>query len=161
MAIRAASIWRAVTQPVSSACSPKSPNDTFAPRVATPRRRPRCCFLNLTFFGIIMMRFLLDSVQLLRAAAAARLGHLALVQPHLHADLSVRRVRLGEPVVDVGLEGVQRKTSILVPLGAGDLGAVQAAAHTNLDPLRAEAESRFHGLLHGPTESDAALELGG
>ena len=27
--------------------------------MASPRRRPRCCFLNLTFFGIIMMSFLL------------------------------------------------------------------------------------------------------
>src|SRR6059058_869624 len=106
MAIRAASVWRAVTQPASIACSPKSPNETFAPRVATPRRRPRCCFLNLTFFGIIMMRFLLSYVdcELLRTAAAACLGHLAFEDPHLDADDSVRRLGQGQTVIDVGLE---------------------------------------------------------
>ena len=26
--------------------------EIFCPRVAMPRRRPRCCFLNFTFFGI-------------------------------------------------------------------------------------------------------------
>src|SRR5438094_2128254 len=108
MAIRAASIWRAVTQPASIACNPKSPNDTFAPRVATPRRRPRCCFLNLTFFGIIMMRCLLVGVgdresgageklrhptpdtrrpeSLLRALPRFGFRHLAFENPHLDAD---------------------------------------------------------------------------
>src|SRR5436305_2496585 len=164
MAIRAASIWRAVTQPASIACSPKSPNETFAPRVATPRRRPRCCFLNLTFFGIIMMRFLLresgigrreselllrhptpdtrhpNRVGLLRASPASRFRHLAFEDPHFDADDSVRRPGQGQTVIDVGLERVQRKASVLVPLGARDFGAVQAPAHADLDALRAEAE---------------------
>src|SRR3954466_10333642 len=39
---RAASIWRAVRRPRSVAFRPKSPNDTFAPRVATPVLRPFC-----------------------------------------------------------------------------------------------------------------------
>src|SRR5947209_11386369 len=185
MAIRAASIWRAVTQPASIACSPKSPNETFAPRVATPRRRPRCCFLNLTFFGIIMMRFLLrewgvgsggwkiclphptphtphpNRVGLLRTSPASRFRHLALEDPHLDADDSVRRLGQGQTVIDVGLERVQRKASGLVPLGARDFGAVQAPTHADFDALRAEAEGRFHGLLHGAPECDAALQLRG
>src|SRR5205807_7516245 len=44
-------------------------------------------------------------------------------------------------------------------LGAGDLGAVEASAHADLDALGPEAERRLHGLLHGPAEGDAALEL--
>src|SRR5207244_12036757 len=67
----------------------------------------------------------------------------------------------GQAVVDVGFQGMQRETSILVPLGTGDLRAVESSAHANLDPLGAEAEGRLHGLLHGPAEGDAALELGG
>src|SRR3954451_6260212 len=97
MAIRAASICRAVTHPASSACRPKSPKEIFAPRVAMPQRRPRCCFLNFTFFGIIMMRFLLVPQSLLRTAARAGLGHLTLVDPHLHADRAVGRVGLAPP----------------------------------------------------------------
>src|SRR3954469_4562641 len=157
MAIRAASIWRAVTQPASIACKPKSPNETFAPRVATPRRRPRCCFLNLTFLGIIMMRFLLCGSRgsgvggrsywlrhptpdtrrpnrlrvLLRTSPASCFRHLALEDPHLDADDSVRRFGQGQAVIDVGLQRVQRKAAVLIPLRAGDLGAVQTPAHAD------------------------------
>src|ERR1043166_6249369 len=147
MAIRPASIWRAVTQPASSACSPKSPKETFCPRVASPRRRPRCCFLNLTFFGIIMMRFLLKRLLAVLAATRLGLGHLALVQPHLHADGAVRRVGRGHAVVDVGLEPVPAQPAVLIPLGARDLGAVETSADAHLDSLRAEAERRLHRFL--------------
>src|SRR4029077_9038169 len=43
-----------------------------------------------------------------RFPAVLRLVLLAAVNPRLHADLSVRLVGLGEAVVDVGLEGVER-----------------------------------------------------
>src|SRR5262245_19628610 len=100
--------------------------------------RPRCCFLNLTFFGINMMRnpqMLIPveaglqprrigdpegpppqasslSPSCRRGSAAARSAFpillftanartqpLALVQPHLHADLAVGGVGFGDPVV--------------------------------------------------------------
>src|SRR5271157_2617057 len=54
MATRAASICRSVTHPHSMALSPNSPNEIDEPRHALPAMRPRCCFLNFTFFGIIM-----------------------------------------------------------------------------------------------------------
>src|SRR3954471_9220679 len=54
MAIRAASIWRAVIQPGSRAWMPYSPNDTRVPPVEAPVMRPRCCLRCLTFFGINM-----------------------------------------------------------------------------------------------------------
>src|SRR5205085_1681453 len=175
-AIRAASICRAVTHPASSACRPKSPKEIFCPRVARPRRRPRCCFLNFTFFGIIMMSFSCVAAAAtaaggdsrsgcrytsLRSPSAARLGHLTLEDPHLHADDPVRGPGQRQAVVDVGLQRVQRKTAVLVPLGARDLRAVEASAHADLDSLGAEAEGGLHGLLHGAAESDAALQLRG
>src|SRR5215211_7709481 len=51
MAIRAASIWRFVTQAVSSDFNPKSPKLTSCWPLANPRRRPRCCFRNFVFRG--------------------------------------------------------------------------------------------------------------
>src|ERR1700729_3364934 len=54
MAIRAASIWRAVSQPGSMAWMPKSPNATEVPPLAAPVRRPRCVLRCLTFLGINM-----------------------------------------------------------------------------------------------------------
>src|SRR3982751_5431058 len=42
IARRAASIWRAVRRPRAMAFRPNSPNETFAPRVATPLLRPFC-----------------------------------------------------------------------------------------------------------------------
>src|ERR1035437_5642653 len=54
MAMRAASISRSVIHAHSSALRPKSPKAIEEPRHALPHIRPRCCFLYLTFFGIIM-----------------------------------------------------------------------------------------------------------
>src|SRR4051812_36797036 len=51
MAIRAASIWRLVSQPVSSALSPYSPNSTCCCPRENPALRPRCCLRNLTRLG--------------------------------------------------------------------------------------------------------------
>src|SRR5262245_52769762 len=76
---RAASICRFVTQPGSSALSPKSPKASVAPRRAMPFIRPRCAFRYLTRFGISM------AVLRLRDRALCR-QHLALEDPHLHAD---------------------------------------------------------------------------
>src|SRR5215831_1330205 len=49
---RAASIWRLVTQPGSSALRPKSPKARLAPRCAVPYMRPRWALRYLTRFGI-------------------------------------------------------------------------------------------------------------
>src|ERR1022692_2701790 len=54
MATRAASICRDVIHAHSMALRPNSPKEMADPRQALPHMRPRCCFLNLTFFGIIM-----------------------------------------------------------------------------------------------------------
>src|SRR5207245_2208465 len=53
-ATRAASIWRLVTQPGSSALSPYSPKDSVEPRCALPRMFPRCALRYLTRLGISM-----------------------------------------------------------------------------------------------------------
>jgi len=55
IAIRAASIWRAVTQPGSRTWRPVSPKARLPPRYAFPRIRPRCCLRYLTFDGINMV----------------------------------------------------------------------------------------------------------
>src|SRR5215203_5839851 len=52
IATRAASIWRLVIQPRSSAFSPYSPNATWAPPFVLPRMRPRMTLRCLTRFGI-------------------------------------------------------------------------------------------------------------
>src|SRR4051812_27613280 len=51
MAIRAASIWRFVSQPASSALMPNSPNCTFVWPRESPGLRPRCCLRCLTRLG--------------------------------------------------------------------------------------------------------------
>src|SRR6185503_19099020 len=162
---------------------PKSPNETDDPRHASPRIRPRCCLRYLTFFGININAFLylwIDrsinrSMDLSLSAAAGRAPRLpilflaarlwrealALVEPHLHADLSVGRPRFREAVVDVRAERLQRQLAVQVPLGARDFGAVQAAGHPHLDALGAEAQRRLDGLAHRTPERHAFLELHG
>src|SRR4029079_14999533 len=92
-------------------------------------------------------------------AAALRHQALTLVEPYLDADLTVGRVRFGEPVVDVGAQRLQRQLAVQVPLGAGDLGAVQAAGYAHLDAAGAEAQRRLHRLAHRAAEGDALFEL--
>src|SRR6266849_2837442 len=53
-ATRAASIWRLVTQPGSSALSPYSPKASVEPRCALPRMLPRWALRYLTRLGISM-----------------------------------------------------------------------------------------------------------
>src|SRR5687768_9191433 len=103
---------------------------------------------------------LVDGVGL-RAARHRRLRveNLAAVNPALDADHAVGRVRLGEAVVDVGAQRVQGEPALQVPLGAGDLRAVQAARDLDLDALPAEPEGLLDGLAHGAAEGDALLQL--
>src|SRR5688500_6863720 len=89
-ATRAASIWRLVLHPGSSAFMPYSPNASVDPRCALPRMRPRWAFGYLTRLGI--------SIGGSSGLGARRAQHLALEDPHLHADRPVRRGRGRETV---------------------------------------------------------------
>src|SRR5580704_5064303 len=76
IAIRAASIWRAVSQPGSTAWIPKSPNVTRLPPLAAPLRRPRWVLRCLTFFGINMSVRVLAEVRRLVVLLAVLTLHL-------------------------------------------------------------------------------------
>src|SRR5438128_7138359 len=84
---------------------------------------------------------------------------LAFVNPALHSDNSVCRVRLRESVVDIRAQRVQRQPALQVPFGPRDFRPVQTAANANLDSFRPEPESRIHRLSHRAAESDSLLEL--
>src|SRR5690606_5250709 len=79
--------------------------------------------------------------------------------PDVHADDAVRGLGLREAVVDVRAQRVQGHAALAVPLGARDLGAVQAAGHADLHAQGAEAHGVGHRPLHGAPEHDAALDL--
>src|SRR5690606_22942577 len=87
--------------------------------------------------------------------------HVALVEPHLHADAARGRAGLAEAVVDVGPEGVAGHAALAVALGAGPLGAAEAARALHLDALGPGLERVLEGALHGPPEGDAGGELVG
>src|SRR5580693_3125348 len=98
MAIRAASIWRAVSQPGSMAWIPKSPNETEVPPRAAPVRRPRCVLRCLTFLGINMSVRLLAEVRRLVMLVPGLAFHL-LVPGQLALQV-VGLGRLGQQVAD-------------------------------------------------------------
>src|ERR1700681_1115516 len=112
-------------------------------------------------FAILDSPFAILPSPLGACAPALLLEEISLVDPDLDPDDAVGRVRLRDAVVDVRLQRVERQPPFLIPLGAGDLGAAQAAADHDLHALGAEAEGRLHGLLHRPAEGDAPLELAG
>src|SRR5450432_165684 len=78
MAIRAASICRAVSQAGSRAWMPKSPKVTSLPPLALPLIRPRCCLRYLTLRGINMSVHLLAEVRGLVVLAGPALDLLVL-----------------------------------------------------------------------------------
>src|SRR5690606_19999167 len=110
------------------------------------------------FLGGLAGRALL-ALLLLLLANLAEVEDFALVDPDLDADHAVGGRRLGEAVVDVRTQGVQGHAALAVPLGAGDLGAVQAAGDVDLDAQGTQAHGVADGALHGAAEHDAALEL--
>src|SRR3990172_10557923 len=96
-----------------------------------------------------------------RALAQLAFGDLALEHPALHADHAVGGLRLGEAILDVGAQRVQRHAPLAVPLPAAHLGAAQAAGALDADALRPELHRRGDRLLHGAPEGHAPLELEG
>src|SRR5580704_7340229 len=90
MAIRAASIWRAVSHPGSTAWMPKSPKLTVVPLLAAPVLRPRCCLRCLTFRGINMSVRLPSEVRRLVVLVAVPALDLLVL-----GELPLQRVRLG------------------------------------------------------------------
>src|SRR5207302_5403885 len=88
------------------------------------------------------------------------LGHdLALVDPDLDADAAEGRLRLGEAVVDVRADRVQRDTTLRVALGAAHLGTAEAAAALDLDAVGARANRGGERPRHRATDAHTALEL--
>src|SRR2546421_3629894 len=140
-ATRAASIWRLVTQRGSSALRPYSPKASVEPRKALPRMLPRWALRYLTRLGISI-----GSPSRLRRRGAE---HLALEDPHLDADRSVRRVGGGQSVIDVGPQRVERHPTVAVPLAPRDLAAAQPAGAGDPDAVGAEPQRGRHRLLHG------------
>src|SRR5439155_24502180 len=102
----------------------------------------------------------LGSIHLGEVGAAVALGHdLALVDPALDADTAEGRAGLVEAVVDVGAHRVQRHAAVGIALGAGHLGAAQAAGDLHLAALGARAHRAREGALHRAAERDAVLQL--
>ena len=85
----------------------------------------------------------------------------ALADPHLHTQDTHLGERLGQAVVHVGAEGVQRYATLLDGLGTGHLGAAHTTCDLHLDTLGTHAHGRGYGHLHGAAERYAALQLAG
>src|SRR5690606_39225785 len=107
---RAASIWRAVRRPRSTAFRPNSPKLTLLPRSASPRFRPLCCFLNFVRFGC-SIRFYPTIPSFLGKFGAFAAKNLALEDPNLDANDPVGGRRFGSAVIDIRAQRVQGNTA--------------------------------------------------
>src|SRR4029077_2468450 len=85
--------------------------------------------------------------------------HFALEYPYLDADDSVRRLRLGDAVVDIGTERVQGNASLAVGLRTGDFRPIEAAGDAHFDAQRAGTHGVGHRALHGATEHHPLFQL--
>src|SRR5437016_4197501 len=122
--MRPASMASALSQPPSSDCRPKSPNDTVLPRVALPFTRPRWFFRNFTRLGMSGMIALLGG------------PIFPVVDPHLDADVPLRRVRLRKPELHARAQRGQGDAAEHVGLLPGHLRSPQPARQLDPDPLR-------------------------
>src|SRR5699024_9899399 len=86
------------------------------------------------------------------------LGHVALVDPHLHADAAEGGVGFEESLVDVRPEGVQGHTTFPVELPPAHLPSAPTAGALNLHAPRAGARRGLHALAPGAAEGDARGE---
>ena len=108
-------------------------------RACGPSAYLRC----LTFLGCSMAYLVVTSPIALRERALAQLaiGDVALEDPALHADHAVGGLRLGEAVVDLGAQRVQRHAPLAVPLAAAHLGAAEPARALDADARRRRTSS--------------------
>src|ERR1700722_6254330 len=156
MARRPASISRAVMRARLVALSPNSPKDTELPRSAKPAFLPLNCLRYLVRLGCNTINYSRGGLfgdrdrrrRCRRYCCSGRSGlrgiglddrldlrfleDLALEDPHLDADHAVGGARLGEAIVDVGTESVQRNAPFPIPLGACHPRAVQAPGDAHL-----------------------------
>src|SRR5699024_10234740 len=86
-------------------------------------------------------------------------GHVALVDPHLHADAAEGGAGLVEAVIDVRPQSVQRHAPLAVELAAAHLGAAETAGDGHTDALGAGTLRGLHALAHRPAERHASSEL--
>src|ERR1035441_296258 len=150
--------------------------------------RPRCCLRYLTFFGINIKSVLSSQLSVLSRScvstsaicpltsnllersrrahfpcrssfALLRRENLALIDPALHADHAIGRARLGEAVVNVRAQRVQRQPPLQIPLRPRDFIAIQPPAYPHLDALATEAQRRIHRLAHLPPEAHSLFQL--
>src|SRR5687767_9162589 len=124
--------------------------------------RPRITLRCLTRRGISMA-----SGPLPRGRGSRRLvasgrplrDDVAPVDPDLHADAAVGRVRVHLPVADVGAQRPERDATLAVPLATAHLGPAEAAGDRDADALGASLHRALDRLLHRLLERDAAGEL--
>jgi hypothetical protein len=82
-----------------------------------------------------------------------------MIDPDFDADDPEGRMRLGETVINIGPQCLERNATFDLLLRASDLSAAQAPADDHLDALRAAAHGLLNRLLHSPAKGDALLDL--
>src|SRR5262245_51548103 len=135
MAIRAASIWRAVIHPGSRAWMPKSPKLTSVAPFETPFIRPRWCLRCATLRGINMS-----------LVPRSEVGRLVVVV-HPALDLFL----LGEEALQLGIGLLDEGLVLGLLLDGGPVGRAAAPGGGRHDPLAAGGglAAGTRGLAHG------------
>src|SRR6476646_8152967 len=152
IARRAASIWRAVRRPRAMAFRPNSPNETLAPRVATPLLRPFCslryfllagCSISHPGFAAAGFAFTVGTLRLgRRGRGLLALGQHGAVEPPRARDLDALGAQ-AHGVLHRALHGAAEHDALLelardrvgdelgVELGLADLLDVHVHGHAH------------------------------
>ena len=108
-----------------------------------------------------------EEIALCRSRSAGDLEQIALAvnrtlaDPYLDTQDTYLRKRLGQAVIDVGTECMQRNTSLFHRFAAGHLGTAYTSGNLDLDTFGAHTHRRCDSGFHGAAERYAALQLAG
>ena len=81
--------------------------------------------------------------------------------PYFNADNAHIGFRLGNAVIHVIFEGMQRHSSFAIPFSAGDFNAVQSSGAHNLNAFHAQSHGARHGAAHGAAKHNSPFQLRG
>src|SRR3989442_14236661 len=135
-----ASMASALSQPPSTDCSPKSPNDTVLPREALPFTFPRWLFRNFTRLGISGIAALLVEI-------------VAVIDPHFDADVPLGGLGLGKAILNACPQRRQRDAPGHALFAAGHFGAAQPAGELDAHAAGATLHRLVHRTLHRPAKA--------
>ena len=112
-----------------------------------------------TIIAVITTPLIATRFAIHRQIALATRQNLALIQPRLHANHTISRVRFRKAIIDIGPQRMQRQLTLQIPFRTRDFRAIQTARNPNLNSLASKTQRRINRFPHRTAERHALFQL--